>query len=113
MDVKELVLFLKILADETRLRIINIISKKKTSVTDICYILDMNQSAVSKHLVKLRLMGVVKDVREGSFIMYSLNRQNDQYVKIVRFLIRNFGSVQTFENDLHRLNELIEQSKKQ
>lgn len=103
---KELIQFLKMLADDSRLRIIHLLEQREMSVTDICTVLDMSQSAVSKHLVKLRLLGVVTDVREGSFIIYSLNNDNDMYVKVIRFIIKHFGSIDTFQADTAKLESI-------
>ncbi|MFH1411858.1 MAG: metalloregulator ArsR/SmtB family transcription factor [Candidatus Omnitrophota bacterium] len=63
---------LKSLADDTRLRIVNLLRKEELSVTEICEILDVQQSNLSKHLSRLSLTGLVKDKREGSNVYYSI-----------------------------------------
>ena len=103
MEIKELAQFLKMLADESRLRMIHLLARQELSVTDLCAVLGMSQSSVSKHLVKLRLLGVVTDLREGSFMMYRLNEQNALYVKVIQFLLEHFGSLPTFQADAGRL----------
>ena len=106
MLLKELSQLQKILANETRLRIVFLLSQRELTVTDICAVLDLNQSAVSKHLIKLRLLGVVHDVREGSFIYYSLNDDNEEYMKLIRFLVTEFSQIETFQEDLANLNRI-------
>lgn len=106
MDIKELILFLKLLADESRLRIVHLLSRQSISVGDLCTVLNMNQSAVSKHLVKLRLMGVVTDAREGSFVIYSLNDQNAKYQKVIRFFMKHFSMIDTLKNDWDKMCEI-------
>ena len=105
-DIKELILFLKLLADETRLRIIHLLISKEITVGDLCAVLEMSQSSISKHLVKLRLMGVVNDVRDGSFVYYSLNDQNEKYIQLIRFVAKNYGHLDIFQQDLSNLNEV-------
>jgi ArsR family transcriptional regulator len=105
-DVKELVVFLKLLADETRLRIVHLLGKETVSVGDLSAVLEMNQSAVSKHLVKLRLMNVVNDVRDGSFVFYSLNDQNTSYLAIIRFLVKQFSDLEVLQKDWETLQSL-------
>lgn len=105
-DLKELVVFLKLLADETRLRIIHLLSRKEVSVGDLCAALELNQSAVSKHLVKLRLMGMANDVRDGNFIIYSLSDQNAMHGLIIEFLMKNFSKGDVFKNDWERLQKI-------
>jgi DNA-binding transcriptional ArsR family regulator len=62
---------LKLLADDTRLRIIWNLLHGEHSVNELARHLDMQPAAVSHHLAKLRLAGVVTTRREGNRIHYS------------------------------------------
>jgi DNA-binding transcriptional ArsR family regulator len=62
---------LKLLADETRLRIIWNLLHGEHSVNALAEHLDMRPAAVSHHLAKLRLTGVVSTRRDGNHIYYS------------------------------------------
>ena len=63
---------LKILADVTRLRIINLLAGEELAVTELQEILGMGQSRISSQLALLRQAGLVIDRREGKRAFYSL-----------------------------------------
>jgi len=62
----------KALADETRLRILNLLVRGELCVCDIMTVLDIGQSKVSRHLACLRNVGLVNDRRNGVWMHYSL-----------------------------------------
>ncbi len=63
---------LKALADETRLRILNLLAQEELSGTDLMEILNLGQSRVSTHLTLLKEVGLVVDRREGRRALYNL-----------------------------------------
>ena len=63
---------LKILADPTRLRLLNLLSREELSVAELQEVLDMAQSRISSQLAVLRQAGLVADRREGKNSFYSL-----------------------------------------
>lgn len=67
----------KVLGDATRFRILYLLSGKEWSVNAIAEALDMEQSAVSHQLKRLREAKLVKGRREGKSIYYS---QDDNHV---------------------------------
>lgn len=62
----------RLLADETRLRILVMLSRGELCVCDIMSILGATQSKTSRHLAYLRSAGLVRDRRDGQWIYYSL-----------------------------------------
>lgn len=62
---------LKLLADETRLRIVWNLLHGEHSVNDLADHLGMQPAAISHHLAKLRLSGVVRTRRDGNRIYYA------------------------------------------
>lgn len=62
----------KALADETRLRILNLLVQGELCVCDIMAVLDVGQSKASRHLAYLRNVGLVNDRRSGVWMHYSL-----------------------------------------
>lgn len=105
MQLKKLRQILKSLADDTRLRILNVLSQKELMVKAICGVLNISQPTASKHLVRLRLLKIVIDRREGNYIYYRLNSGSDQG-KIVKFVISNFGKGEVFAKDINRLRTI-------
>lgn len=63
----------KVLGDETRTRIIFLLSVQELCVCDMAEILEMSLPAVSHHLRLLRMMRLVKYRREGKQVYYSLD----------------------------------------
>lgn len=63
---------LRLLADETRLRLLLLLQKEELSVVELQEILGMGQSRISSHLAQLRQAGIVQDRRAGKNIYYAL-----------------------------------------
>jgi ArsR family transcriptional regulator, zinc-responsive transcriptional repressor len=61
---------LKLLADETRLRIVWNLLHGEHNVNDLAAHLGMQPAAISHHLAKLRLAGVVRTRRDKNRIYY-------------------------------------------
>lgn len=105
MTLKTLRQVLKGFGDDNRLRIISLLSYKELTVNEICAVIDMNQPAVSKHLVKLSLLKIVNDRREGNFIYYSPNN-DPEITKLRRFFISRFKDIKEFAQDKNRLDAM-------
>lgn len=73
---KELSNIFKALSDPTRLRIIYVLSKSPLCVCDIASLLEMSQSAISHQLRILRDLKLVKNIRQGKLIIYSLDDEH-------------------------------------
>lgn len=63
---------LRLLADETRLRLLHLLEREPLTVAELTEILDLGQSSISGHLAKLKQAGLVHDVAEGSAHRYRL-----------------------------------------
>ncbi|MFH1771884.1 MAG: metalloregulator ArsR/SmtB family transcription factor [Candidatus Omnitrophota bacterium] len=96
---------LKGFGDDSRLRIINLLSHKELTVNEICAVLEMNQPSVSKNLVKLRMLKIVNDRRDGNFIYYSHN-DDPEITMLTRFLVSNFKNLGQFVEDKKKFDEL-------
>ncbi len=62
---------LRMLADPTRIKILWALLHGETSVACLAELVGAAPTAVSQHLAKLRLAGLVEGRREGTFIYYS------------------------------------------
>ena len=67
-----IVKFLRLLADETRLRLLLLLRQEELSVVELQEILGMGQSRISTHLAQLRQARLVQDRRAGKNIYYAL-----------------------------------------
>jgi len=63
---------LRILANESRLAIVDLLREKERNVSEIVDRLGLDQSTVSKHLAMLRNAGLVEDKRSGNRVVYAL-----------------------------------------
>jgi len=63
---------LKALANESRLMIIDRLSRGEASAGELTRLIGTDQTTVSKHLAVLRAHGIVEDRREGSSVIYRL-----------------------------------------
>jgi len=63
---------LKALANESRLKIVDRLSRGECSVGELTEMIGSDPSTVSKHLAVLRAHGIVLDRREGNVVYYAL-----------------------------------------
>jgi DNA-binding transcriptional ArsR family regulator len=63
---------LRILSDPTRLRLLYALSQGESSVACLAEIAGANPTAVSQQLSKLRMSGIVKARRQGTFMFYTI-----------------------------------------
>lgn len=76
-DISEL---FKVFADQTRVKIINILLENELCVNDIAYLINSTSSAVSHQLRILKNARLVKSRKIGKIVYYELN---DEHVKIL------------------------------
>ena len=62
------------LADETRVRIVEMLSHKERCVCELEQVLDIAQSRLSFHLKVLKDAGLIADRKEGRWMFYGLER---------------------------------------
>jgi DNA-binding transcriptional ArsR family regulator len=74
---KEFTAAAKAIADPTRARIIKMLQPGELCVCHIAEIVGLTQSTVSKHLAGLRNAGLVSDRKEGLWVYYRLEANND------------------------------------
>jgi DNA-binding transcriptional ArsR family regulator len=80
---------LRMLADPTRLRILWLLSGAELDVSTLAERLDVARPAVSQHLAKLRLVGLITQRRDGRRV---LSRARDHHVaELVAGLIHDAG----------------------
>ena len=73
---------LKALADESRLRIVKILSHGYFNVQEMTSVLELGQSTISHHLKVLQSAGVVTAHREGTWMYYTLLK-NESELKLL------------------------------
>lgn len=106
-----LINFFNALSDETRLRIIMLIYNKELCVCEMCEILELPQPKVSRHLSKLRDMGLVRDKRQNQWIFYYLNIEDEQMLNFIKDINDNSLKYDIIYNDLAKLRKRISSNK--
>jgi len=95
---------LNALADETRLRIINLLYERELCVCDLGSILRTTQTKISRHLASLRNSDLVQDRKIAQWSFYSLNRSSG--LKFLDELVRGvLRSLDVYQHDLDLLKK--------
>ena len=77
--VRDLCQVFKLLADETRLRILIYLAREgELNVTELCERLGQSQPAVSHHLALMRVAGIIEPRRAGKHNYYSVREEHFQ-----------------------------------
>lgn len=66
---------IKALSDETRLKIVDMLSCGSMCACDILELVDISQSTLSYHMKILTESGLIKGVKDGSWVRYSINKE--------------------------------------
>ena len=74
-DMKEKLEILKLLADKTRLDILNALMKEDSYVEKIACDLSITPATICYHLKKMESVGMVKCSRSQFYMIYSLNKE--------------------------------------
>lgn len=106
----------KALADETRLRMVRLLTRGALNVNEIIGILNMGQSRVSRHLKILAEADLVTSRREGTWIYYQGNggQEADPLVEdLLELLHRHEGVLAHYADDLQGLEAVVERRREQ
>ncbi len=95
------------LADETRLRILNLLARGELCVCEIEHALVIGQSKASRHLAYLRNAGLVTDRREGPWMYYAVADPDGLAHRfILEWLAQANGEIPQAASDGKALEEL-------
>ena len=104
LDVRPASGLLKALADDTRLRMVALLSRGELCVCHIASALDISQPNASQHLLVLRNAGVVDSRRQGSWIYYRMSGEPDPVrARILRAVLDGFAGLDGTAEDRRRL----------
>jgi len=93
-------------ADETRLRILHLLTRGELCVCDLHDTLGLPQSKVSRHLAYLREAGLVRVRRSGLWKHYSLTKEEGKFHRgLIRCLKGCFDEVDVLRRDVATLEK--------
>jgi ArsR family transcriptional regulator len=100
----------KALSEETRLRIMMLLTQGELCVCDIQAVLDEPQSKVSRHLAYLKHSGLVSSKRVGVWMHYLIKDSADKTCKEqLAFMEKNLSKLPLFDADREKLWEFKKQ----
>ncbi len=81
----------KVLSDFSRVRILNMLLKKKWCVTEMSTILELSVTSVSRHLSKLRLVGMTATQHDAQWVHNVISEEFYEQNKLLFDYIRDIA----------------------
>ncbi len=93
---------LQILAEPTRLRILNCLQAAPLFVSDLQLVLDLPQPTVSRHLTVLKKARIVRDTPIAQYVLYRLKYETGPQGRLVQAVIEALGHDEGLRLERHR-----------
>ena len=91
-------------ADETRLRLLNLLLERELCVCELCELLDIVQPKISRHLAYLRRAGLVTVRQEGKWKYYAVLKRPAGLHRTLLHCVRScLRELDILQEDLDRL----------
>ncbi len=95
----------KMLSDETRIRILNLLVHNQLCVCEIETILEVTQSNASRHLNRLKSAKIIDSSKESQWIYYSIHQKfKEDNKKLYDYFIDKIEADEQCIKDLSKLN---------
>lgn len=108
---RDLVDQLKVLADESRLKLLFALEKKDACVCELASFLKLTQPTVSSHLKLLRQAGWVDYTKDGKWVNYALTR-DPQKLRFLAELRGMIPDIAALEEEIGRINGVCRETLK-
>jgi len=97
---------MKLFSDDTRLRILMLITRKELCVCQIMGVLGISQPLVSRNLAILSNAGLIRERKDGKLVFYSMNKEMPQsHKKVIDLLQEMTEGDKRYSGDLHSLKD--------
>jgi ArsR family transcriptional regulator len=93
---------LLILAEPTRLRILNCLQAAPLFVSDLQLVLELPQPTVSRHLTVLKKARIVRDTPIAQFVLYRIRSDTGPQGRLVQAVLEALGHDETLRLERHR-----------
>lgn len=103
-----LIVTLKALADESRLRLVAVLSRGEFTVQELTAILALGQSRVSHHLKALTGASILSVKRQGTWAYYRLDESSTFFSELRPLLAQRFDEIPGHSADLVRLAKVLD-----
>ena len=105
---KELILLIKAISDQSRIRILFMLNSKSLCVCELSNILNLAQPTVSKHLKQLKDIDLIDENKDGKWVNYIINNKldinSDKYKYLKLLLDSDVKDDDIIKNDLIQVN---------
>lgn len=102
----EFIEIFKALADENRIRILNLLKEGELCVCEIESILGMTQSNASRHLSKLKSLKIINAEKKAQWVYYFIDKGFIEENKMLYdYLNEELSNSNTYTKDIERLNK--------
>jgi ArsR family transcriptional regulator len=106
-----LVEIFKTLADQNRLRILNLLLHYELCVCELEVVLNLTQSNTSRHLGKLRQINLLSDNKDAQWVHYRYNESFDsENVLLIQYIKEQYLKESLYAEDLQRCRKYVESS---
>ena len=110
---KKLAVLLKLFSDETRVRILMLLTQRELCVCQLMAVLGVSQPLISRNLSLLSTAGLLQERREGKLVFYSLKKQQNPTAFVLLSLLKDeLKQDQRMLDDLKSLRDCKEFQKK-
>ena len=97
---KETVKLFKAIGDETRIKILLLLSKRNICAKGISKHLDISEAAVSQHIKVLKDVGLIVGYKKGYYVVYDLNKEIlENAIDFIKLLINE--DLNSIKNELN------------
>ncbi|WP_126994129.1 ArsR/SmtB family transcription factor [Thermosipho globiformans] len=103
----EVIEIIKLFSNETRARILFLISNTEVCNCDIENVLNITQSNVSKHLKQAEFLNLVNKRKSSYWTYYSLNNEMLKRYSFINEILKELAKIEPFKNDLKNLREYL------
>ncbi len=106
---KELIKTFKVLSDESRLRVLNLLLERECCVCEVMQTLEISQSKASRILSALYDVGFLRLRKDGLWSLYSIDwEEMGIYLKdILDATLKGFTGNKQMEADIERLKTVV------
>ena len=104
--ITELEKILKVLSDKNRIRIVKLLEKQKLCVCELAFVLAIKQPSVSRHLKKLKCVGIIDEEQDSFWTNYVLCLNgNKHFTTLLRSLSVWLEEDGQIKQDLKKLRQ--------
>ncbi|MGL1937302.1 MAG: metalloregulator ArsR/SmtB family transcription factor [Fibrobacterales bacterium] len=100
--------FFKIISDETRMKMLMILSHSEFNVSELIEILNIHQSNISRNLTQLRDGGLLQDRRDGAQVYYRISDAFKSNSELAELLKQTWESIDKNGEMISKIDQVLD-----